>query len=120
MFNPETRLIKLRGHLLRWLLMPVLALLAGQAGASEMDENQALQRLTEERQTLTGQLDEYQRTIGLVHTGNTPPEQSSNPAVRSLAMEAATLKERLIEITEQEVTLLQQQIVAARVASCCT
>lgn len=97
--------------------MPVFALLAGQVIAEKADSNQDLQRLTVERKVLTEQLEHYQRTIDLVHTGNTPPEESSNPALRSLAMEAATLKSRLIEITEQEVTLLQRQITTARVAS---
>jgi hypothetical protein len=95
----------------------VLILLAGQAGAEELDANEKLQRLTQERQLLTVKLEQYQQTIGLVHAGNKSSEESSNPAVRSLAMEAASIKALLIEITEQEVTLLQRQIVAARVAS---
>ncbi len=73
-----------------------------------------LQRLTEQRLMQTAELDEYRKTLATLQTDGTPPEQSPNPAIRKLAVEAVALKQQLIEVTEQEVTLLQQQIVAAR------
>ena len=73
-----------------------------------------LRSLTTERQMLTAELEEYNRTIDLLKTKGVPPEESANPAVRRLAEEVVALRERLVAITEREVTLLQEQIVAAR------
>jgi hypothetical protein len=96
------------------LLLSCAILFAGSAYGQSTETTRTLQRLTEERQILTDELEQYRKTLDLLQTDDTPPEQSANPAVRSLAVEAATLKERLIAIAEQEVTLLQQQIIAAR------
>ncbi|MEZ5571558.1 MAG: hypothetical protein R3E64_05985 [Halioglobus sp.] len=87
---------------------------SGQVIAQSAEATRTLQRLTDERLMLTSELDQFRKTLLILHTDGTPPEQSANPAVRTLAVEAAALKERLIAITEQEVTLLQQQIVAAK------
>ena len=73
-----------------------------------------LQQLTDQRLMLTAELDQFRETLALVHPGDTPPEQSPNSAVRTLAVGAVALKQRLIEVTEQEVTLLQQQILTAK------
>jgi hypothetical protein len=49
-----------------------------------------------------------------LQTDGSPPEQSKNPAVRKLALEMVSIKERLIKVTERELTLLQEQITSAR------
>jgi hypothetical protein len=73
-----------------------------------------LQALTTEREMLATELEQYQRTLDILQRHDTPPEQSSNPAVRKLALEMVSIKERLIAVTEREVTLLQEQITTAR------
>ena len=77
----------------------------------------ALEALTTERQVLTHELEQYQKTLDILQTDSTPPEQSSNPAVKKLAQEMVSIRERLIAITEREVTLLQEQIIAAKTVS---
>jgi hypothetical protein len=94
--------------LLFGLLLPTLAL------AQAPDDTRNLQQLTQERLMLTAELDQFRETLRILQTDDTPPEQSANPAVRSLAVQAVDLKQRLISVTEREVTLLQQQIIAAK------
>ncbi len=99
------------------LLLVYSLLLSGQVCAQSNDSTDAtrtLRQLTNERLMLTAELDQFQQTLEMVHTDGTPPEQSPNSAVRTLAIGAVTLKQQLIAITEQEVSLLQQQITAAR------
>ena len=90
------------------------ALFATTASAQTSEKDLILRSLTEERQLLTAELEEYSRTIELLQTDSTPPEQSANPAVRKLAEEVVALRAQLVSITEREVTLLQEQIVASR------
>jgi len=104
--TPRQRL----GH----LTLACALLLAGHAFAQTEEATRTLQRLTEERLMLTAELDQFRQTLAALHTDGTPPEQSANPAVRTLAVKAVELKQRLVAVTEQEVTLLQQQIVAAK------
>lgn len=73
-----------------------------------------LDALTREREVLSDELQQYEKTLAILHTEDTPPETSKNPAVRTLAAEMVNIRQRLISITEQEVTLLQEQIVDAR------
>ena len=89
------------------LLLPPLA----------MAQAPALEALTTERQMLTRELEQYQKTLDILQTDGTPPEQSSNPAVKKLAQEMVSIRERLIAITEREVTLLQEQIITAKTVS---
>jgi len=89
-------------------------LLSAQASGQSAQKTRALQSLTAERQVLTTELEQYRKTLAILQTDGIPPEQSSNPAVKKLALEAVKLKQRLISVTEQEVTLLQEQIIAAR------
>jgi hypothetical protein len=96
------------------LLLVYSLLLSCQVGAQTTEANRTLRQLTNERLMLTAELDQFQKTLELVHTDGTPPEQSPNSAVRTLAIGAVTLKQQLIAITEQEVTLLQRQIIDAR------
>lgn len=114
MFSQMVRGQVAQGRYWSFLPLACVLLFAGQANGQSADVDHTLQRLTEERQILTDQLEQYSKTLDLLQTDDTPPEQSANPAIRSLAVEAAALKERLIAIAEQEVTLLQRQIIAAR------
>ncbi len=92
-------------------LLACALLLAGPALAQAPTE---LERLTAERETLTHELEQYQRTLALLPGDAASPGESSNPAVRTLGREMVRIKERLVTITEREVTLLQEQITAAR------
>tara|TARA_R110002110_G_scaffold415561_1_gene650728 strand:+ start:22771 stop:23763 length:993 start_codon:yes stop_codon:yes gene_type:complete len=75
---------------------------------------QELEALTAERQLLTRELEQFNRTIALLIPAGTTASQSSNPAVRKLALEVLSIKEHLIDVTEREVALLQEQISAAK------
>ena len=106
---------QLRSSLLRAAWLACTLLLAMQpAQAQPGDGELELQALAAERDMLTAELEQYKSTVKLLHTDNTPPEQSSNPALRKLALEMVRIKERLITVTERELTLLQEQISAAR------
>ena len=90
--------------LLAW---PLIA--AAQGGV-----DQRLAELTRERELLSGEVAQYEKTLAILSPDGTPAEQSANPAVRKLAEERQRIKQRLVEITEQEVRLLQEQIALAR------
>lgn len=90
------------------LLMPPLA------HSQHNDMERELASLAGEREMLNAELEQYKATVRLLQKDDSPPEQSSNPAVRKLAEEMVRLRERLVTITKREVTLLQEQIIAAR------
>jgi hypothetical protein len=96
------------------VLLACVVLSAPWAHAQPAEAARTLQSLTDEREQLMAELDQFQQTLTVLHTDGTPPEQSANPAVRTLAVKTVEIKQRLIAVTEQEVTLLQQQIVDAR------
>jgi len=101
--------------LLRALWFAGVLLLAVPSGiAQPHDTELELRELARERDMLTTELEQYKSTVRLLQTDDTPPEQSSNPAVRKLALEMVRIKERLIAVTERELTVLQEQISAAR------
>jgi len=81
----------------------------GQSARIEVELN----ALTSEREMLTKELEQYQKTLAILGVDQSNPEQSSNPAVRNLVTEMARIKGKIITITEREVTLLQEQITAA-------
>lgn len=87
------------------------------AQAQDAEAIRQLQTLTDEREMLTRELEQYKTTIMMLHSDGTPAEQSSNPAVKKLAQEMVAIRKRLIEVTEQEVTLLQEQIIMARAST---
>jgi hypothetical protein len=103
-------------HCCKVLLLSV-ALLSPLASGQTEEIPVALEALTAERQMLTRELDQYRKTLEVLQTDGTPAEQSSNPAVRKLAQEMVSLRVQLIAITEREVTLLQERIIAAKIAS---
>lgn len=89
-------------------------LLTPLASAQAATTDQELQTLTTEREILAKELDQYKRTLKILQPDGSPPEQSSNPAVRKLALEMVGIRKRLITVTEREVILLQEQITRAR------
>lgn len=95
-------------------LLLVVALFSNTLSAQPAATTRTLSQLTSERLMLTAELNQFQTTLDMVHTDGTPPEQSPNSAVRTLAIGAVALKRQLIAITEQEVALLQQQIITSR------
>lgn len=96
----------------------ICAVLFPQLGVGQSAEiERQLDILTQERTSLTRELDQYKRTLLLLSADDSNPEQSSNPAIRTLAREMARLKSEIISVTEREVTLLQEQIVAAQATS---
>jgi hypothetical protein len=99
------------------VLLLSVALLSPLASGQPEEVPVELEALTAERQMLTRELDQYRKTLEVLQTDGTPAEQSSNPAVRKLAQEMVSLRVQLIAITEQEVTLLQERIIAAKAAS---
>jgi hypothetical protein len=100
------------------VLMCALLIIASPAKA--LDPELELQALANERTVLTTELDQYKSTVKVLQADGTPPEQSSNPAVRKLASEMVRIKERLVGVTERELTLLQEQITAARLLAMAT
>jgi hypothetical protein len=100
----------LRAAWLACALLLVIQPAHAQPGDSELE----LEGLARERSMLTAELEQYKSTVKLLQTDDTPPEQSSNPALRKLALEMVRIKERLITVTERELNLLQEQISAAR------
>ncbi|MCB1708214.1 MAG: hypothetical protein KDI10_05690 [Halioglobus sp.] len=122
MAGPFTLITSLLGTLCHslvrgtWLACTLLMLMVPPAHSQTPAPNPEieLQALTQERGMLTAELDQYKATVRLIQTDGRPPEQSGNPAVRRLALEMVKIKERLIVVTERELTLLQEQITAAR------
>ncbi|MDH4039174.1 MAG: hypothetical protein OEV88_00840 [Gammaproteobacteria bacterium] len=96
-----------------WLACALLVA-ASLAHAQSRDTELELQALANERAMLTAELEQYKSTVKLVQTDGSPAEQSSNPAVRKLALEMVKIKERLVTVTERELGLMQEQISAAR------
>lgn len=111
--RPEKSRITARNPLARLLLVGAL-LACGPVNAQLPETTLTLQQLTDQRLMLTAELDQFRETLKLVHTEEAPPEQSPNSAVRTLAIGAVALKQQLIEVTEQEVALLQQQILISK------
>ena len=104
------------------LALPAVLLWLALAGAAPWALAQSaeiaaeLQSLTREREMLQRELEQYEKTLAVLQADGTPPQESSNPAVRTLARETARINERIIAIAEREVTLLQEQITQARAA----
>ena len=96
-----------------WVVCALL-ILTPPAHSQPGELERQLDSLAAEREMLTGELDQYKATVNLLQPDGAPPEQSSNPAVRKLALEMVRIRERLVAVTEREVTLLQEQITAAR------
>ena len=107
----RTRLIVCRATVMAALLCSIL--FPQQSTAQSAAVEKRLNLLTQERKSLTGELAQYKRTLLLLSADNPNPEQSSDAKIRSLSREMLSLKSDIIAVTEQEVTLLQEQIAAA-------
>ncbi len=102
---------------IRAILLACALLLFGQAAVAADGVVWELQSLAQERETLTRELEQYETTISMLQPAGTPAEESSNPAIKTLVQETVAIRKRLIEVTEREVTLLQEHIIAARTAA---
>lgn len=111
---PAYRFFYILGRLLAHGGLVCLLLISSPAWTQPAANEPQLQALTTEREMLSNELAQFKSTVAMLHKDNTPPEQSSNPAVRKLALEMVAIKERLIAVTQKEVTLLQAQIARAR------
>lgn len=105
-------------HLLGCLGLGFMLLVPGQLSAQDNAHNDDLTailgHLADEKQLLARELEQYHETLALLQSNTTAGGADDNPAIRTLSREAAILKERLITITEEEVALLQQQLLAYR------
>ena len=114
MKNPANKQHSSSAHVIACLALSCALLVPGSLAAQTIspdDEFAAiLQQLAEEKRLLTSELEQFQKTLALLQSSNTPRSDDSNPVVRSLTAEAAILKERLITLTEKEVSLLQRQL----------
>ncbi|NCF18672.1 MAG: hypothetical protein GWP63_10545 [Haliea sp.] len=99
---------------LRAVLVACVLLLPALASAQQREAMWELQSLAKEREVLTRELEQYEKTISMLQPNGIPAEQSDNPAVKTLVEETVTIRKRLIQVTEREVTLLQEQIIASR------
>lgn len=111
---PAYRFFYILGRPLAHGALVCLLLISSPAWTQPAANEPQLQALTTEREMLSNELAQFKSTVSMLHKDNTPPEQSSNPAVRKLALEMVAIKERLIAVTQKEVTLLQAQIARAR------
>ena len=102
---------------LRAVLLACAMLFCGLVIAQDEQVVGELQSLSQERDTLTRELEQYEKTISMLQPKGSTAEQSSNPAVKTLVEETVAIRKRLIEVTEREVTLLQEHIIATRVAA---
>ena len=95
-------------------LLTCALLLCPLAQAQDRQAIWELQSLAQEREMLTSGLEQYEKTIDMLQPAGIPAEQSDNPAVKKLVEETVAIRKRLISVTEREVTLLQEQIIASR------
>ncbi len=110
MHNPSITVTGSQGRFLCCLAVSCVILFAGQAGGQSTETTRTLQRLADERESLTAELDQNRKTMAMLQPNGKPAEESPNPAIRKLAVEAVALKRQLIVVTEQEVTLREQHI----------
>lgn len=109
------RLIVCRATTIAALICTLL--LPQQSTGQSPEVEKRLNMLTQERKSLAGELAQYKKTLLLLSTDEPNPEQSSDPAIRTLAQEMSSLKSDIAAVAEQEVTLLQEQIAAAHAAN---
>lgn len=85
-------------------------------GQSEAVERE-LRSISEVRDLLTEELSQYEKTLALLVPAGARAANSTNPAVKNIAAETLRIRQRLISITEREVSLIQQRIAAYRAAA---
>ena len=76
-----------------------------------------LQSIQEVRGLLSEELAQYEKTLSLLVPPGSRAANSRNPAVKNIAAETTRIRQRLITITEREVTLIQKRIAAYKAAA---
>lgn len=76
-----------------------------------------LQSIQEVRELLSEELAQYEKTLSLLVPAGSRAANSRNPAVKNIAAETTRVRQRLISITEREVTLIQKRIAAYKAAA---
>lgn len=94
----------------RLLAAALLCLAAAISSASE--QSTALQALSAERELVQAELTQIQKTIALLQGSTRSGADSGSTAVQGLNAEATVLKQRLIELSQREIALLEQQVSA--------
>ncbi|MFT5710086.1 MAG: hypothetical protein ACI8QT_000776 [Halioglobus sp.] len=104
-------------RLRKWVLFAFTAcslifspLSSGQSAGGE----DKLTALTYQRETLSNELEKYQKAMAILGAHESDPSRSNNPAVRNLAVEMVKIKTQLVRTIEQEVAQLQTQITTAK------
>jgi hypothetical protein len=84
-------------------------------------QSEALERelrsISEVRDLLTEELNQYEKTLALLVPAGARAANSTNPTVKSIAAETLRVRQRLISITEREVSLIQKRIAAYKAAA---
>ena len=95
-------------------LMLVAMLCLSPAGiASETEPSPELQALTTERELITSELTQLRKTIALLQGSARPGTGKSSETVKRLNAEILILKLKLIELSKQEIALLEAEITSA-------
>lgn len=76
-----------------------------------------LRSISEVRDLLTEELAQYEKTLSLLVPQGGRAANSTNPEVKNITAETLRIRQRLITITEREVSLIQQRIVAYKAAA---
>lgn len=92
------------------LLSAALLCLAFCVQAQEPEPTLELSALATERELITTELTQIQKTIALLQGSARPNGNSGSSAVQQLNVEAVQLKQRLIELSQQEIALLEPQV----------
>ncbi|MEH6590464.1 MAG: hypothetical protein V7746_09420 [Halioglobus sp.] len=89
----------------------LLCLLTGmQLHASETNLDSELAAIQVARDSLSANIEQFEQSLRLLLPEGTRVEDSSNPAVKSLAAETLRLQQRLAELAQQELTLTQAKL----------
>ncbi|MEH6568185.1 MAG: hypothetical protein V7709_03850 [Halioglobus sp.] len=106
------------GHRFTQGLILCCGILFAAAGWSQTDAiEKELQSIQEVRGLLSEELAQYDKTLSLLVPPGSRAANSRNPAVKNIAAETTRIRQRLITITEREVTLIQKRIAAYKAAA---
>lgn len=95
---------------LRQLLLAALLCLMSAAASSESGAPLGRQALATERELISAELTQIQKTIALLQGSAHPGTGNSSTAVSQLNTDALALKQRLIAISQQEIALLEAEV----------
>lgn len=103
---PERTLCASLRRLPAALLCLALSYLAVPTLAQEPEQSVELRALATERELITRELTQVQKTIALLQ-GSVRPNGSGSTVVQQLSADAVELKQRLIELSQREIALLE-------------